>query len=269
MTRIIMAKSKKEYAPNLPTTVEEAIVYFKDTVERGSKNIPEMKDGYLTIGQPVILGGLNNPVVEHFMSGKMVLISHDHKDRDSKESVRTFMVSNWCDIYPINDNQSRLTKEPVISYYSSSDIEALIFKAISFGIDFEPEVQRDYEWTDLDKERLINSVMNGIDIGKFVFVRRPYPELTLIVDGKQRLSTLIDFFLGNITYKGIYFHQLSIRDRQNFLALQASYCELPESTTRLTILRVFLEVNTGGVPVAPEHLVKIEAMYQEELAKNS
>lgn len=89
----------------------------------------------------------------------------------------------------------------------------------------------------------------------------------VIIDGKQRLSTLIDFFLGKISYKGIYFHELSIRDRQNFLMLQTSYCELPENTSRLKILRVFLEVNTGGVPVAPEHLTKVEAMYQEELLK--
>lgn len=261
-----MARAKTNSVA-LPTTVAEAIAYYSNSKERGADFIPDMKDGYLTIGQSVILGGLKNPVVEHLMSSKTVLISHDETDRYTKVTTRAFMTTTWCNIYPINDNASHLTKEPVISHYSANDVDGLIHKAINFGIDFEPEVQRDYEWTDLDKERLLNSVMNGIDIGKFVFVRRPFPALTLIIDGKQRLSTLIDFFLGKISYKGIYFHELSIRDRQNFLMLQTSYCELPENTSRLKILRVFLEVNTGGVPVAPEHLTKVEAMYQEELLK--
>ena len=48
-------------------------------------------------------------------------------------------------------------------------IESLLFKHLSEfgGIDFMPPYQREYVWTDSDKEQLLDSIFMGSDIGKF------------------------------------------------------------------------------------------------------
>lgn len=95
-------------------------------------------------------------------------------------------------------------------------IESLLFKHLSEfgGIDFMPPYQREYVWTDSDKEQLLDSIFMGSDIGKFTvrvlddvewFERQLSYE---IIDGKQRLMTLLNFYLNRFPYKGFYFDVL-------------------------------------------------------------
>src|SRR5437867_2884886 len=59
-------------------------------------------------------------------------------------------------------------------------------------IDIHPEFQRFFRWTDLQKTRLIESILLGIPIPP-VFVSQREDGVWDVVDGLQRLSSIYQF----------------------------------------------------------------------------
>jgi uncharacterized protein with ParB-like and HNH nuclease domain len=66
-----------------------------------------------------------------------------------------------------------------------------------------PDYQRDLVWSLEDKVNLIDSIYNDIEIGRFAFIKTDYSKNNFdfdkdfyweILDGKQRISAIIDFF---------------------------------------------------------------------------
>jgi hypothetical protein len=81
-------------------------------------------------------------------------------------------------------------------HYSQRSLDGLVHMFYSFGINMDPDYQRGLVWTLEDKQALIESIFDDVDIGKFVFAQRPFEANAPgyeIIDGKQRLSALIDF----------------------------------------------------------------------------
>jgi hypothetical protein len=75
-------------------------------------------------------------------------------------------------------------------------------------IDFEPPYQRKGRlWSDKDKAYLIDSILNGFDVPKLYLADFQYGESDLnqsrlpyaIIDGKQRLEAVFDFFDNKLT----------------------------------------------------------------------
>lgn len=60
-------------------------------------------------------------------------------------------------------------------------------------IDVHPEFQRVYRWTESQKTRLIESLLLGIPIPQ-IFVAQRQDGVWDVVDGQQRLSTILEFF---------------------------------------------------------------------------
>ena len=151
-------------------------------------------------------------------------------------------------IYPLN--------------FSQRDIESLVNLKYLQGVDFNPDYQRDLVWELSDKENLIESIFNYVDIGKFVFFRREFSsdrELYEIIDGKQRLSTLIEFFENRFKWRGKLYQDLHPQDRTHFNGYAISIGFL-ERVDRKTILDTFVRLNTGGRPQDPKHLEKVKEM---------
>ena len=258
-----MAKAK---TVTIPTTHEEAMVYFNTEHHlREVEHCPDMPNNYISIGQRVEVGSLKECTVVGFLFNKAVVIHYLSIGRDVPPNTYTYSVFPWHSAYPIQAEVTSFAKKATLSSYSSTNVDGLIFKVLHFGVNFETSFQREYSWTQTDKDNLIDSIMNGIDIGRFVFVKQPYPLDDLIIDGKQRLSTIVDFYLGKFPYKGKYFYELSRTDRRLFEEHATTKAELPENTPKLMMLKIFLEVNRGGVPVSEEHLATVQKMYDEEL----
>jgi hypothetical protein len=70
-----------------------------------------------------------------------------------------------------------------------------IYKQVEKGIiDLEPEYQRRNVWNDLKKTELIESILLNYPIPKLIFMENPEkPNHFIVVDGKQRLLTIIGF----------------------------------------------------------------------------
>lgn len=122
--------------------------------------------------------------------------------------------------------------------------------------------QRDFCWSLEQKQSFLNSIYNNLNCGAIVLrynslekMRETQAEYD-IVDGKQRLSTLIDFFCDKITDRyGNKFSDFSrVAQRTMMMRNCMQFFEFGENVTDLTIKRAFLNVNYTGEAMSKEHL---------------
>lgn len=134
----------------------------------------------------------------------------------------------------------------------------------------EVEYQRGLVWSLEQKQMLIESIYNHVEIGKFVFRKRSFDwvekrikagkiEHTAfadLVDGKQRYSAIVEFVEGKFPdLHGNYFNDLSGEAQRQFKGYRhLTYVELDEKTTDEDTLAVFLAINFTGVPMSKEHI---------------
>jgi hypothetical protein len=169
----------------------------------------------------------------------------------------------------------RLEEDEDIRFqYSQRDLSSLINMYFGkYGIDLEPEYQRGNVWTHEQKVDLINSIFHNVDIGKFAVIKRPWgpdgskpltPKLYEMLDGKQRLTAIIEYYTGHFTYKGMYYDDLHPRDKHHFKYYSVSEADTEPLTNKQKYL-YFLKLNTTGTPVDPAHMAKVAKLLEEEL----
>jgi hypothetical protein len=177
-------------------------------------------------------------------------------------------AAHWTDVCPKAENRKDYVVSEPLMYdgYRNGSVSSLMSRYLR-GLEDNPDYQRGYVWTMQDKARLLESLFMGREIGRFAFVTHKYPKLDEVLDGKQRLNCLFEFYTSQISYQGIYWHQLSPRDRDRIESRSIQWVDLPgERYKKSDLLRIFLEVNAAGVPQTPEHLAKVEALYKAQLA---
>lgn len=185
---------------------------------------------------------------------------------DSQETVVP-----WISVRPLlkGEGSSFSCNEDIRIYFNNSTVESLLGKHFNFGVDFQPEYQREFVWEDSDKELLLDSIFMGTDIGKFVFRSREPEEwledglLYEIIDGKQRMLTLLDYYENRFPYRGFYYNDLSMRDRRRFKDTPVSIAEV-NNVTKKDTLRIFLVLNRGGRPVSGDVIQRAKDMLEQE-----
>lgn len=173
----------------------------------------------------------------------------------------------WYSIRPLTAGKSNFSQnEDVCLSYSNTSIEELLAHHLNSGIDFEPVYQRGYVWTAKDRECLLDSIFMGADIGRFVL---KYLEDNddfdyEIVDGKQRLITLLDYYENRFAYRGVFFNELSTKDRRRFMEAPVAIAMIRNPNLPLKdTLRIFLLINRGGRPVTKDVLENAEQRLRE------
>lgn len=132
------------------------------------------------------------------------------------------------------------------------------------------EFQRGLVWTINQKQLLIESIYNNIDIGKFVIRKRSFKYVESrfkagklehtaffdLIDGKQRRNAVLGFFQDEFTdLDGNYFSDYSQAAKNKFLSYSnLTYVELDEKTTDKDVIETFLSINYTGVPMSQEHI---------------
>jgi hypothetical protein len=140
----------------------------------------------------------------------------------------------------------------------------------------EVEYQRGLVWSLEQKQLLIESIYNNVEIGKFVFRKRSYnwvekrikagkiehTAFSDLVDGKQRYTTLVEFIQdGFKDMNGNLYSDLSEQAQRRFTGYrQLTYIELDENSTDSDALSVFLAINFAGVPMSKEHIEYVKSI---------
>lgn len=138
------------------------------------------------------------------------------------------------------------------------------------GVDFSPSYQCQYVWSQDDKVKLIDSIFNNISIGLFVFAKMPFEsdaKAYEIIDGKQRLTALVEFHEDRFQYKGYFYSELSARDKSHFENYDISMDVLNKPNEKEKYA-AFLAINTFGKVMDEKHLEAVRHRYEELSAVN-
>lgn len=210
------------------------------------------------VGDKVQVGHLLNCVVDEILEGGYMYLVRSGPSSDN------YSCWAWTNVRPLDDDKdTRFAKrDSALSrlHYSNRNMYSLLSFHYLFGVDFKPDYQRGSVWDEEDREKLLDSIFAGREIGRFVFKQLPFNRTNddgnyyEIVDGKQRMLTLLAFYENRFPYKGAFYNDLSALDKNWFMDASIGVAELDQNTTRAEVLEVFLALNEGGKPVAKEVL---------------
>lgn len=254
-------------------TKEEKLQQEKERgIEQIQRELPFINTPsyFFNVGDKVSYGAIKESVVEDILyDGKVYVLKcvATNNNYGRPYDYETYRVTSWTNVRPIcpdNDTNFSENQDVRLDYYNST-IESLLRRNYAFGIDFDPDYQREYVWDAKDKEMLLDSIFKNIDIGKFVLIHVSDEEWHKrglsyeILDGKQRLSTLIEFYENKLAYKGKYYNDLSGMDKMAFTEHQVAVAEVRE-TDKKTVLKYFLMLNRTGKSMDESHLEEVEKM---------
>jgi hypothetical protein len=176
-------------------------------------------------------------------------------------------ILGWYDIFKLAKDKCHIDiGEDLRLNFMQQSVESLVGSyVIRFGVDFNPSYQRGLVWSNKDEEKLIESIFNRVDIGKFVFIHLGYSNDIMyeVLDGKQRLTALYRYYTDEFKYNGYYYSELPLKYKYIFgnTALAVAITN-KEGLKEKDILNYFLKLNTTGKPMDVEHLKKIKDRYE-------
>lgn len=266
-----MKTRKTKTVIKAPETWEEYVIEAKESFElHGRRSICPEVNYFFKVGESVTLGGLNDCRIEEILEDGMILLIsyHDTGKTYGKpfDYGRKPMYTYWFEIDPKDAIQNTsFGRERMNTQNRQTVLHGFISELYRRGMIDSPEYQRDYVWTIVDKQRLVRSIFDRADIGKFVTMSHPYPENRIeIIDGKQRIRAIMDFMEGRFDYNGYTWFQLSWLDKFIFQDQIVQVTELQSDYVKKSdVLWLFLMVNRGGVPQTDEQLSKVQKLYDE------
>lgn len=224
-----------------------------------------------SIGDKVEFGTFDEVWVKDILANGLVYVLGVISFERDKGKFEDQRVAAWHDVFPYRTIEEKkavpvLNKKFYFGNVFNQPISSVLHRHYYWGVDMNPEYQRGNVWSLEDKVALIDSIFNDIEIGRIVLMKRDYSserkETYEIIDGKQRLTALTEFFEDRFQYKGLFFSQMHPADQNHFENKQMAVIEAPEMS-REQVIEYFIRVNISGRPVNPEHLEKVKAMIKK------
>lgn len=139
----------------------------------------------------------------------------------------------------------------------------------------DPVYQRDFVWTTEQKQLYIKNLFEDKASIRPTFVE--YTEtledgtrkrVTEVLDGKQRIKALIDFYNNEFDVDGLYYKDLHYLDQIFFERLDVVYTRIMNREGRKdlkleTKIELFLEINMLGTRMSDEDLKKAQALLKD------
>jgi len=256
--------SQEELRKNL---IEYETRQMENLFAQGSLPVPP-KHRRFKVDERVTFGAHKETYVrEIFKDGLYYLVESIgvKRDRDKPPANELHMLE-WHRIEPLTNKGTNFRQEE--KYYIrmyNSGIGSLLNMVYHAGVEMDVEYQRGHVWTKADKIELIDSIFNNIDIGKFVFIQRDFGtngKLYEVLDGKQRLTAITEFYEDRFKYKGFYYSELSGMDKNKFENHGIAYGYL-ENPNKEAIFETFIKLNTCGKPMASKHIEKVKKLLNE------
>ena len=229
-----------------------------------------------SVGDHVEIGNLDDVRIEAIIDDRYIVVSYaSHKNVLAEFEGRGWGCWPWFEVYPEQEEKGHRDVQRFRCHsWINTSLHSIIRMATEGEIRDNQDYQRGYVWTLEDKRRFIRSIFDGMDIGKFVFLKFAYPDNKHeVLDGKQRLSAIRDYVWGQFAVEDtagrpVWFHTLTRTDRHEFEGRMVQFVELVgEEFTRADRLRLFLELNIAGVPQTEEHLSHVRDLLAAEIER--
>lgn len=132
----------------------------------------------------------------------------------------------------------------------------------------DPDFQRGFVWETKQKRELIESILMGIKLPSFYFAERKEDGKKIVVDGKQRLSTLFDFINNKFSLSSLNiikdakgkFSDLEGSQQSKIEDYQIEINVIKASTPERVMLDIFDRINRGGTTLNNQEMRN--ALYQ-------
>lgn len=175
------------------------------------------------------------------------------------------------DMIKCNYNLSWVLTSLKSQYKDNKGNEIATFNFNPYLIDKEGNkvyYQRDFCWSLKDKKDFIESIYNQMNCGVIVIKYNDDDKMCKVgaeydvIDGKQRLKTLIEFFNDEFEDKnGYYWSDFSKVAQRRFLCFSPfTVYEFRENVTDERIKEAFLNVNHMGVEMSKEHIQFVKSI---------
>ena len=157
----------------------------------------------------------------------------------------------------------------ITSYGADMPFDATIQRLERDDI-FVPDFQRNYVWTRGQASRFVESLVLGLPVPGIFLFRESDTEKLMVVDGQQRLKTLLFFYRNRFNddrpfrlagvseeFDGKTYMELSILDRRrldNSILHATIFQQTRPGNDRSSIYSIFERLNTGGSVLAPQEI---------------
>lgn len=131
-----------------------------------------------------------------------------------------------------------------------------------YTLDMNPEFQRDYVWTVDQKVNYVEYILRGGESGRHIYFNHPHWDgdmygRAVIVDGKQRISAILDFLNGKVRAFGYCYHEFEDELR---MAGPDFIVGVGCLKTDKDVYEWYLSMNTGGTYHTKEEIEKVEKL---------
>ena len=134
------------------------------------------------------------------------------------------------------------------------------------GVDMDPPFQRGYVWTPEQKTAYVEFCLMGGISGNTVYFncpgwQRDFRGPMQIVDGKQRLSAVMDFMDGGVPIFGGHYIG-DFEDKMDPMKYRFIVC-VNDLADPAEVVRWYLALNTGGAIHTPEEIARVRKLLEK------
>jgi hypothetical protein len=158
---------------------------------------------------------------------------------------------------------------------SASTIGHYLHLASGGELFLDAQYQREYVWGKEQQQALMQSIFNGVPLGGIAVVINPdsVEQYCEVVDGKQRLTTILKFVNNEFAYigpqgKSAYFRDLDFTSQRLFKTVHLPEHQLLRKdggeVSLAQKLEYFMRINFGGIPQDELHRQKVIKMLEAE-----
>ena len=133
-------------------------------------------------------------------------------------------------------------------------------------VDMNPDFQRDYIWTQKQKEQYVEWILRNGNSGRDIYFNHPgwfrsFEGNMVIVDGKQRVEAVIGFLHNEVKAYGYYMNEYT----DKFRIMQCGFSvHVADLETREEVLKWYLDMNTGGTVHTDDEIQKVKDLLKGE-----
>lgn len=232
----------------------------------------------ITIGDVVYVDGVKNTKVvwEFEVRGKDVFAIVESYNVSMENKVLVDLVRKEprkdiaCVLTDSSQEVSKMSNLKVVVI--TSDIRNFLDLYAEGEYDFDPCYQRGLVWTLEQKQAFILALFSGRAYLKPTFLFKGWSsgfKAYEVIDGKQRLNTVIEFVKGQFAVNGYYYKDLGLVDVTKFIRTPMEYTVIEYYDAKVGMVEMpleqrvelFLQLNEYGQRVEQAHLDKIKSEF--------